>query len=73
MQQLKQIQQELGETPLDEEIAKLKEKASKKKWSKEVEEHFERELNKLQRMNTDWKRSKSALSNTSPCSNSKAI
>ncbi len=51
MQQLKQIQQELGETPLDEEIAKLKEKASKKKWSKEVQEHFERELNKLQRMN----------------------
>lgn len=50
-QQLKTIQQELGGGPHDNEIADLKEKASKKKWSDEVKEAFENELAKLQRMN----------------------
>ncbi|MCD4772158.1 MAG: endopeptidase La, partial [Bacteroidales bacterium] len=50
-QQLKTIQNELGGNPNEQEILELKEKASKKKWSKEVEEIFNKELTKLQRMN----------------------
>ncbi len=50
-QQLKTIQQELGGGPHDNEIAELKEKAAKKKWSEEIKETFESELAKLQRMN----------------------
>ena len=50
-QQLKTIQQELGGGPHDNEIAELKEKAKKKKWSEEIKETFENELSKLQRMN----------------------
>jgi ATP-dependent Lon protease len=50
-QQLKTIQQELGGGPHDNEIAELKEKASKKKWTEEIKETFENELSKLQRMN----------------------
>lgn len=50
-QQLKTIQEELGGSPYDQEIAELKEKAKKKQWSDEVAETFEKEINKLQRMN----------------------
>ncbi len=50
-QQMKTIQNELGGNPLEKEIAGMREKASKKKWSKEVGEVFEKELNKLQRLN----------------------
>lgn len=50
-QQMKTIQDELGDNPVEEEIADLKAKAAKKKWSKEVGESFQRELDKLQRMN----------------------
>ncbi len=50
-QQMKTIQDELGDNPVEEEIADLKAKAAKKKWSKEVGESFKRELDKLQRMN----------------------
>ena len=50
-QQLKTIQQELGGGPHDNEIAELKEKAAKKKWTEEIKETFENELSKLQRMN----------------------
>ena len=50
-QQLRTIQEELGGTPNEIDIKVLKEKAAKKKWSKEVEETFEKELQKLQRMN----------------------
>ncbi len=50
-QQLKTIQEELGGSPYEQEINEMKEKASHKKWSKEVEEVFESELRKLQRMN----------------------
>ncbi|MCF6171286.1 MAG: endopeptidase La [Bacteroidales bacterium] len=49
-QQLKTIQDELGGGPNDIEIKSLKEKAAKKKWSKEVNEIFNNELNRLQRM-----------------------
>jgi len=50
-QQLKTIQEELGGSPYDQEIAEIKEKAKKKTWTDEVAETFEKEINKLQRMN----------------------
>jgi ATP-dependent Lon protease len=50
-QQMKTIQDELGVNPNEQEINEMREKASKKKWSKEVETHFNRELEKLQRIN----------------------
>lgn len=50
-QQMKQIQQELGDNPAEQEIADLREKATHKKWSEPVREVFEKEINKLQRMN----------------------
>ena len=48
--QLKTIQEELGGNPNAQEINSLREQARQKKWSKEVEQVFEREINKLQRM-----------------------
>lgn len=50
-QQLKTIQEELGQNPQDDEVKILAEKAKNKKWSKEVENVFQRELNKLKRTN----------------------
>ncbi len=49
-QQLKTIQEELGGSPNSQEINALREQSLDKKWSKEVSEVFEKELNKLQRM-----------------------
>lgn len=49
-QQLKTIQEELGGGPNAQEINQLREQAREKKWSKEVAEVFEREMNKFQRM-----------------------
>ena len=48
-EQIKAIQKELGDSPVDRACAELKEKAAKKKWSKEVEEVFNREIEKLER------------------------
>lgn len=50
-QQLKTIQEELGGSPNELEIKELKEKAKDKKWPEDVEETFEKELSKMQRMN----------------------
>ena len=50
-QQMKTIQDELGGNPIEKEIEELKKLAKKKKWSKEVASTFEREVNKLSRMN----------------------
>lgn len=50
-QQLKTIQEELGQDPQDQDIEDLLKKAESKKWTKQVKEHFDKELNKLQRMN----------------------
>ncbi len=50
-QQLKTIQEELGGITPDLEVQNLRERGRKKKWSKEVQEHFFKELDKLQRMN----------------------
>ena len=49
-QQLKTIQEELGGNPNAQEINVLREQAKKKKWNKEVNEVFEKEMAKLQRM-----------------------
>ena len=50
-QQMKTIQDELGTSPIEQEIREMEEKAAKKKWSKEVEATFQKELDKLQRLN----------------------
>ena len=50
-QQLKTIQDELGGSPHDQALNELKEKSKTKKWNQEVADVFEKELNKLIRMN----------------------
>ena len=50
-QQLKTIQEELGGVSYDEEINDMKIRSKTKKWSKEIDIHFNKELSKLQRMN----------------------
>ena len=50
-QQLKTIQEELGGNTPDLEIDSLKTRAAKKKWGKEVKEHFAKEMEKLTRTN----------------------
>lgn len=50
-QQLKTIQEELGGSSPDLEIDSLKLRATKKKWAKEVRDHFNKELEKLVRTN----------------------
>ena len=50
-QQLKTIQEELGGNSADLEFDALQEKAKKKKWSQTVADHFDKELDKLGRMN----------------------
>ncbi len=50
-QQLRTIQEELGSNPQDEELQLLAARARKKKWSKTVQEIFDKEFNKLRRMN----------------------
>jgi ATP-dependent Lon protease len=49
-QQLKTIQEELGGTPNAQEVNALRELGKTKKWSKEIESLFDKELTKLQRM-----------------------
>ena len=50
-QQMKTIQEELGGVSHDSEIDEMKKRAKGKKWNKEIKNHFEKELSKLQRMN----------------------
>ncbi len=50
-QQMRQIQEELGDNPAQQEVEELRKKAKKKKWSKKVKQTFEKELSKLERMN----------------------
>ncbi|MCM1030788.1 MAG: endopeptidase La [Oscillibacter sp.] len=50
-QQIKTIQDELGGNPTDEELDELEELAQKKEWDPKVQETFEKELNKLKRLN----------------------
>ena len=50
-QQLKTIQEELGQNPQEEELSELEARAKKKKWSKEVGDAFNKELLRLRRTN----------------------
>ena len=50
-QQMKEIQNQLGENPVQQEINDLREKSLSKKWSKDVKKTFTKELDKLERMN----------------------
>ena len=50
-QQLKTIQEELGGNTPDLEMEDLRNRAKAKKWSKDVAEHFNKELDKLARIN----------------------
>ncbi|NCC72393.1 MAG: endopeptidase La [Sphingobacteriia bacterium] len=50
-QQLKTIQEELGGTGQQQQIEELKKLAETKKWSKDVQDVFEKEVNKLYRIN----------------------
>ncbi|HRI78077.1 MAG TPA: endopeptidase La [Cyclobacteriaceae bacterium] len=50
-QQIKVLQDELGYDGPDKEIEKLRKRGSDKKWPKAAADHFNRELEKLQRMN----------------------
>lgn len=50
-QQMKTIQNELGGNPAEKEIAEYLEKAEKKQWSTEVRKVFDKELDKLHRLN----------------------
>lgn len=50
-QQMKTIQDELGGNPADQDIKELEELAERKEWDAKVKETFEKELNKLKRLN----------------------
>ncbi|WP_185878186.1 endopeptidase La [Blattabacterium cuenoti] len=50
-QQIKAIQEELGDISYEKEIDEMRAKASRKKWSKEAKKQFDRELLKMQRTN----------------------
>lgn len=50
-QQLKTIQEELGGSSQQQQIEELKKLAAEKKWSKQVQEVFDKEVSKLTRIN----------------------
>ncbi|MEM9821420.1 MAG: LON peptidase substrate-binding domain-containing protein, partial [Bacteroidota bacterium] len=50
-QQLKTIQEELGQNPQEEEIREMLERAKSKKWPKEAKEAFAKEIKKVRRIN----------------------
>ncbi len=50
-QQIKAIQEELGDISYEKEIDEMRTKASRKKWTKEAKKQFDRELIKMQRIN----------------------
>ncbi len=50
-QQIRVLQDELGFDGPDKEIDKLRAKGKEKKWSKEAAAHFDKEVDKLQRIN----------------------
>ncbi|MGE0931329.1 endopeptidase La [Peijinzhouia sedimentorum] len=50
-QQMKVLQDELGFDGPEKEVEELRAKGKSKKWSKEVEKHFNKELDKLSRIN----------------------
>ena len=50
-QQLKTIQEELGQNPQEEDLRKMAERAKAKAWPKAAKETFDKEIAKLRRMN----------------------
>lgn len=50
-QQIKSIQEELGGNTVEEEINEMRKKAQKKRWSEETANHFDKEINRLSRLN----------------------
>ncbi len=50
-QQIRAIQEELGQESPDKEIDSLRDRGKKKKWAKDINEAFNKELDKLMRMN----------------------
>ena len=50
-QQMKTIQEELGGVSHEGEIVEMRERAVGKQWGEDVQNHFEKELAKMQRMN----------------------
>jgi ATP-dependent Lon protease len=50
-QQMRQIQEELGGNPIDQELQEFKKRAKTKKFPKNIKETFEKELAKLERLN----------------------
>ena len=50
-QQMKTIQEELGGVSYEQEIDEMRQKAKSKKWDEKIDQHFEKELKKLQRTN----------------------
>ena len=50
-QQIKTIQNELGASPVEQEIKEMEQAAAQKKWSKEVAGVFKKEVDKLRRLN----------------------
>jgi ATP-dependent Lon protease len=50
-QQIRAIQEELGGDTPDKEIQNLREKGMTKKWSKDIHSHFNKELDRLMRVN----------------------
>ena len=50
-QQMKTIQEELGGSPQEQDVREMRDRAKKKKWNKDVEKLFTKELDRLQRMN----------------------
>lgn len=50
-QQIKVLQDELGQEGPDQEIERFRERAKKKKWPEAVAQHFKKEIDKLARLN----------------------
>ena len=50
-QQLKTIQEELGQNPRQEDVLKLVKRAKSKKWPASIKEAFDKEINKVKRIN----------------------
>ena len=50
-QQMRTIQDELGDNPQEQDVREFRDRADKKKWNKDVKKLFFKELEKLQRMN----------------------
>jgi ATP-dependent Lon protease len=50
-QQLKTIQEELGQDPQEQDVEELLKRAEKKQWAQNIKDHFDKELGKLKRMN----------------------